>query len=102
LDALLGKKGAKGRDHLVQQDNGRGGNYGYRAGNWKLQRHDAKRKRNVIVTNKLANQPAPQFALFDLGKDVQEKKNVAVQNPKVFERMKKELQGIIDAGRSRP
>ena len=38
LGALLGKKGAKGRDHLVQQDNGRGGNYGYRVGNWKLQR----------------------------------------------------------------
>ena len=102
LGALLGEKGAKGRAHLVQQDNGRGGNYGYRVGNWKLQRHDGKRKRNVIVTNKLASQPAPQFALFDLSKDVQEKKNVAAQNVEIFERMKKELQGIIDAGRSRP
>ncbi|MDP6904531.1 MAG: arylsulfatase [Verrucomicrobiota bacterium] len=102
LGALLGEKGAKGRDHLVQQDNGRGGNYGYRVGSWKLQRHDAKRKRNVIVTNKLANQAAPRFALFDLSKDIQEKKNVAAQHPEVFERMKKELQGIIDAGRSRP
>jgi len=102
LGTLLGEKGAKGRDHLVQQDNGRGGNYGYRVGSWKLQRHDAKRKRNVIVTNKLANQAAPRFALFDLSKDIQEKKNVAAQHPEVFERMKKELQGIIDAGRSRP
>ena len=96
------EKGAKGRAHLVQQDNGRGGNYGYRVGNWKLQRHDGKRKRNVIVTNKLANSPAPRFALFDLSKDVVEKKNVAAHNPQVLERMKKELQGIIDAGRSRP
>ena len=102
LDALLGKKGAKGRPHLVQQDNGRGGNYGYRVGNWKLQRHDSKRKRNVVVTAKLANTPAPRFALFDLSKDIQEKKNVAAQHPEVFERMKKELQEIIDAGRSRP
>jgi len=102
LDALLGKKGAKGRDHLVQQDNGKWGNYGYRAGKWKLQRHDSKRKRNVVVTNKLANQAAPQFALFDLSKDIREKKNVADQHPEVFSRMKKELQGIIDAGRSRP
>ena len=102
LDALLGKKGAKGRDHLVQQDNGKWGNYGYRAGKWKLQRHDSKRKRNVVVTNKLANQAAPQFALFDLSKDIQEKKNVADQYPEIFTRMKKELQGIIDAGRSRP
>ena len=30
-----------------------GRNYGYRVGNWKLQRHDSN-KRNV-VTNKLAN-----------------------------------------------
>ncbi len=96
------KRQAKGRDHLVQQDNGRGGNYGYRVGNWKLQRHDAKRKRNVNVTEKLANSPGPRFALFDLSRDVVEKKNVAEQNPQVFERMKKELQNIIDAGRSRP
>ena len=102
LGALLGKQGAKGREHLVQQDNGRGGNYGYRVGNWKLQRHDSKRKRNVVVTAKLANTPAPRFALFDLSKDIQEKKNVAEQHPEVFARMKKELQDIIDAGRSRP
>jgi arylsulfatase A len=102
LGALLGEKGAKGRDHLVQQDNGRGGNYGYRVGNWKLQRHDGKRKRNVNVNKKLANSLAPRFALFDLSKDVVEKKNVAAQNPQVLERMKKELQDIIDAGRSRP
>ena len=39
---------------------------------------------------------------FDLSKDIQEKKNVAAHHPEVFERMKKELQDIIDAGRSRP
>ena len=54
------------------------------------------------VNKKLANSPAPRFALFDLSKDVVEKKNVAGQNPQVLERMKKELQEIIDAGRSRP
>ena len=102
IDAFLGKKGAKGRQHLVQQDNGRGGNYGYRAGKWKLQRHDSKRKRNVIVTNKLANTPAPRFALFDLSNDIEEKKDVSKKHPKVFARMKRELQKIIDDGRSRP
>ena len=102
LGALLGKKGAKGRDHLVQQDNGRGGNYGYRVGNWKLQRHDSKRKRNVVVTNKLTNTPAPRFALFDLSKDVEEKVDVSKKHPKVFNRMKAGLQKIIDNGRSRP
>jgi arylsulfatase A len=102
IEALLGKKGAKGRQHLVQQDNGRGGNYGYRAGKWKLQRHDSKRKRNVIVTNKLANTPAPRFALFDLINDIEEKNDVSKKHPKVFARMKRELQKIVDDGRSRP
>ena len=101
IDALLGKKGAKGRTHLVQQDNGRGGNYGYRVGNWKLQRHDSKKKRNVVVNQKLANSPAPRYALFDLSKDVREKKDVAEQNPEVFKRMTEELQKILDDGRSR-
>ena len=35
MDALLGKPGAKGRNHLVQQDNGKGGNYGLRVGKWR-------------------------------------------------------------------
>jgi arylsulfatase A-like enzyme len=102
MDALLGKKGAKGRRHLIQQDNGKGGNYGFRAGKWKLQRHDSKRKRNVVVTNKLANSPAPRFALFDLSQDELEENNIAKAHPKVLERMKHRLQKIIDSGRSRP
>ena len=102
IEALLGYDGAKGRKHLVQQDNGKGGNYGYRAGNWKLQRHDSKRKRNVIVTNKLANSPTPRFALFDLSKDIEEKNDVSKKHPEVFKKMKKELQKIIDGGKSRP
>ena len=54
-----------------------------------------------MVTNKLANTPAPRYALFDLSKDAQEKKNVAEQNPDVLKRMTEELQNIIDNGRSR-
>ncbi len=102
MNALLGKKDAKGRRHLIQQDNGQGGNYGFRAGKWKLQRHDSKRKRNAAVASKLANTSAPRFALFDLSKDKQEKNDIAAQHPKVFDRMKQRLQKIIDAGRSRP
>ena len=102
MDALLGKEDAKGRRHLVQQDNGKGGNYGFLAGKWKLQRHDSKRRHNVHVTTQLQFHPAPRFSLFDLSKDVQEKKNIADQHPKVLERMKQRLQKIIAAGRSRP
>jgi arylsulfatase A len=104
MDAMLGKKGSKGRPHLIQQDNGRGNNYGYRAGKWKLQRHDSKRTQNFQVNKLLSSQrgqPVPQYALFDLSKDPAEKNNVANKNPKVFERMKSELQKFLDDGRSR-
>ena len=101
IDALLGKSGAKGRDHLVQQDNGRGGNYGLRVGDWKLQRHDSKRARNVVVERQLANTPVPQFQLFDLSSDPSESKNVLAAHPDVAQRMKARLARIIAAGRSR-
>ena len=102
MDALLGKEDAKGRRHLVQQDNGKGGNYGFRAGKWKLQRHDSRRKRNTVVSNKLANTPTPRFALYDLSNDIKEENDISQQHPKVLDRMKHRLQKIIDSGRSRP
>ncbi len=101
LGALLGKKDAKGRAHLVQQDNGRGNNYGFRVGKWKLQRHDSKRARNVVVEKLLANTPVKQFRLFDLDADPAEKNDVMGKHPKVAERMIKQLAEIIEAGRSR-
>ena len=98
MDSMLGKKKAKGRPHLIQQDNGRGNNYGYRVGNWKLQRHDSKKTSNYQVNKLLGGQrgqKVPQFALFDLSKDPAEKNNLAEKNTKVFERMKSELQKFI-------
>jgi arylsulfatase A len=99
--ALLGEKGAKGRDHLVQQDNGQGGNYGLRVGNWKLQRHDSGRARNIVVTNRLANTRVAQYRLYDLSTDPQEQNNLATVHPDVFDRMKSQLAKIIEDGRSR-
>ena len=101
MDALLGKGGAKGRDHLIQQDNGRGGNYGLRVGKWKLQRHDSKSARNVVVETKLANTKVNQYRLFDLSKDPAEKNDLYATNKRIGERMKKQLEEIIAAGRSR-
>lgn len=101
MGALLGKKGAKGRQHLVQQDNGNRGNLGFRVGKWKLQRHDRKSARNVVVEKNLANTPRPQYALFDLSKDPAEKNNVISKHPEVGNRLKKQLQALVDKGRSR-
>ncbi|MFM7751487.1 MAG: sulfatase-like hydrolase/transferase, partial [Opitutaceae bacterium] len=70
--ALLGRAGAKGRASLVQQDNGQAGNYGYRAGNWKLVRHDSKQAYNQRIEEQLRNTPVPEFQLFDLAQDIGE------------------------------
>jgi len=100
LDALLGKRGAKGRKYIVSQDNGLRGNYGLRVGNWKLQRHDAKTMYNGDLSMNMWS--VPRFSLFNLEEDIKEATDVSDQNPEVFDRLKNQLQFIIDQGRTRP
>nr|WP_322975241.1 arylsulfatase [Aporhodopirellula aestuarii] len=102
LGALLGEDNAKGRGHLVQQDNGSSGTYGLRAGQWKLHRYDKQTAYNVVVETQLANTKVPPFQLFDLDNDPAETTNVIEDHPKVAARLKKQLAGIIEQGRSRP
>ena len=99
--ALLGKADAKGRSSLIEQDNGNAGNFGFRKGNWKLQRHNSKKAFNRKVSKKLANNQVPEFQLFDLSKDPAEKHNVIAQHPKITTRLQEELAALIAAGRSR-
>ena len=98
-DALLGKKGANGRDHLIQQDNGQGGNYGFRVGNWKLLRHDSKRTKNTSL--RLQGRQVNQYQLFNLKTDPSESTNVINENQEIASQMKKQLEALIAAGRSR-
>lgn len=100
--ALLGDGRAAGRDHLIQQDNGNGGNFGFRVGDWKLHRHDSRRTRNLVVESQLANTPVPRFQLFDLSKDPAEINNLIEQHPERAEQMKARLDQLIAADRSRP
>ena len=100
LAALLGEPEARGRDHLVQQDNGRRGNYGFRVGKWKLQRHDSKRRRNAKL--RLKSQQSPRYSLFQLDVDPGETTNVIGKHPQQAAKMIDRLQKLIDAGRSRP
>lgn len=102
LPALLGQPAATGRDHLVQQNNGRNGTYALREGDWKLQRHDSGRTYNRVVEARLATTPVPQYQLFNLVDDVSESNNVIDRYPERGEQMKSRLQSIIDNGRSRP
>lgn len=102
LDSLLGVEGATGRDHLVQQNNGNNGTYALRAGKWKLHRYDQKTARNVVVEQQLANRKVPQFQLFNLETDPQEKANVISDHPQVAQELKAQLAALIENGRSRP
>lgn len=91
LGALLGEPGAKGRDHLVQQDNG-GKKLGLRAGEWKLVRQP-----------KGGNRPrgaAEEFteSLFNLDLDPAEQTDVAQQHPEQLERLRK----LLDHALSNP
>ena len=99
-DALLGKPDASGRDHLVQQDNGRGGNYGFRVGDWKLLRHDSGRTRNTAL--RLQTRQVPRFQLFDLNTDPGERRDVIEEHPQIARQMREHLAEIIESGRSRP
>ena len=101
LGALLGEGNAKGRDHLVQQDNGRSGTYALRVGDWKLHRHDKKSARNIVVETQLANTEVSRFQLFNLADDPGEKKNLANKFPIRVEEMRKKLQTIVAEGKSR-
>ena len=44
----------------------------------------------------------PRFSLFNLEEDIKEATDVSDQNPEVFDRLKNQLQFIIDQGRTRP
>lgn len=90
----------KGRDHLVQQDNGQGGNYGYREGPWKLLRHDSKKTSNTEL--RLQRRPIEAYSLYDLSTDPGERNNVIDKHPDVAAQMKDKLAKIIEAGQSRP
>ena len=100
--ALLGEQDAKGREHLVQQNNGNNGTYALRVGDWKLHRYDRKTARNVVVERPLANARVPRYQLFNLADDPAEKTNVLKQHPETAEKLIARLSQIIEAGRSRP
>lgn len=100
--ALLGQPDAEGREHLIQQDNGNSGSFGFRVGDWKLQRHDRGSARNVVVERQLTNTKVPKFQLFNLAADPAEKQNVIEQHPEVAKELQAQLATLIEAGRSRP
>jgi len=101
VDAMLGKPNAKGRDHLIQQDNGQAGKFGFWVGNWKLQSHDSNTTRNRKVEATLQDTSVAKFQLFDLANDPGETKDCLADYPAIAKRMQSQLQSLIALGRTR-
>lgn len=100
LPALLGEGDAKGRDHLLQQDNG-GTNFGLRMGEWKLVRAKVKTKTQATVSRKQRNDKGGLHRLYHLPDDPAETKDVSAQQPEKLQEMITKLDTIIAAGRTR-
>lgn len=94
LDTLLGREGAKGRDHLVEQ--GRG--LALRVGDWKYLEHPSAKPVKSLTYEKGPG----QFELFNLADDPGETTNLIKEHPDRAEKMKAQLDAIREAGRSRP
>lgn len=101
MGALLGSPGAKGRDHLLQQDNG-SGNFGLRVGDWKLVRLKQRGKSQAKVSRHEPPWPAGQHSLYFLPDDAGERLDVSAANPEILQRLTTQLDKIIADGRSRP
>ncbi|MCE3017320.1 MAG: arylsulfatase [Pirellula sp.] len=98
--ALLGKAGATGRDHLIQQDNG-SANYGLRSGEWKLVRLKQRGKSQATVSLKEQAMPKGLHSLYRLTDDPGEQKDLSAENPETVQRLTKMLDKMINDGRSR-
>ena len=91
---LLGKPGAKGRNHVLQQNNN-GNQFGLRvrdeSGDWKLVEAPNGQMYNVNIGETLRNTQVPNFQLFDLASDPGETTDVASQQVETTERLKEKL-----------
>lgn len=101
LPALLGEPDARGRDHLVQQDNGVSGNYGLRMGEWKLVRQKTAGKTQAVVS--LQERPASGglHRLYHLPQDPGERTDLSGQQPERLRAMIDKLDAVLQSGRSR-
>lgn len=98
--ALLNMPGARGREHLVQQDNG-SGNFGLRAGDWKLVRLEKRGKTQAVVSRDTAPLPSARHTLYRLSSDPAERTDLSAAHPEVLARLTSQLDQLIHNGRSR-
>ena len=97
LPALLGRPGAEGRDHLVQQPN-RGSTLAFRQQDWKVLSYASAKPIKALTYEKGEG----KYELYNLVDDPGETTNLADQYPDRLERMLATLAAIKEGGRSRP
>jgi arylsulfatase A-like enzyme len=99
LPALLGKPNAKGRESLVQQDNGTHGknsNFGLRSGDWKLIRATHKFSWGATVSKKNIPEIKSKHALYYLPDDPSESNDLSQQNPEKTQELITLLNSILN------
>jgi arylsulfatase A len=99
-DALLGQPSAKGRESLLQQDNG-SGSFGLREGDWKLVRIKQRGKSQAIVSKQELALPAGEYGLYRISVDPGERNDVSTKYPEIVKGMIAKLDDLIKRGRSR-
>jgi arylsulfatase A len=95
-DALLGRTDAPGRPNLVQHP-GRGRDYGFVQGDWKLQRHPSGKVIGMDMMGfKWPGDPIAEVQLFDLAADPGETTNIADQHPHLVRLLTEQLNAIVN------
>ena len=94
LPALLGQSKV-GRDFMLEHGN----SVAYRKGNWKFIEPSKGPKISKNTNVETGNDEAPQ--LYDLSKDLGERKNVAAEHPEIVKELQEALNKAKQAGRTR-
>jgi len=94
LPALLGES-KQGREYIIEHGNG----LAYRQGNWKYIEPSKGPKVNKNTNTEMGNDEEPQ--LYDLSKDIAEKKNIASAHPDKVKELQAALDQARQAGRTR-
>ncbi len=100
LPAMLGKTSKPLREATVHHSIN--GSFSIRQGKWKLELCPGSGGWSAPRPDKAKKMDLPKVQLYDLSKDIAEKKNVQDEHPKVVERLTKLLQQYVDEGRSTP
>jgi arylsulfatase A-like enzyme len=95
LDVLLGKS-REGRDHVIEQ----AGTLSIIRGRFKYIEPSDGPRMNESTHIELGNDPVPQ--LYDIVNDPAETRNIAAEHPEVVEELRRLLERIKKAGRTRP